>query len=1184
MRCASCGGRNDVDARFCSACGHALVARGDERRVVTVLFADLVGFTHLSETRDPEQVKNLVDRCFERLAQDITAFGGRIDKVIGDALLALFGAPVAHEDDAERAVRAALRMQHTLRTYVDEAGAEIRMRVGVNTGEVLVGALRAGGDYTAMGDVVNTAQRLQSAAEPGTVLVGPATHTATVSAIEYRSAGLLQAKGRDEPVAAHVAVEPLLPPGYRRRRRASAFIGRDAELGLLVHAAELTAARSRAELVVLTGEAGVGKSRLAEEVAGRARRHLDARVLEGRCVPYGEANVWWPVAEAVRQGLDLPADRSGPEVEEAVRRGVAAALGGPDDDAEIARVTRGLLTLLGHETALRGIDPDNARAEVVRAVQRYLGAVARDGLVVLVLSDLHWADEVVLELIGSTLERLARCRLLLVATARGELLDRWSPPLGRHNVTVVNLDPLDAASAGVLLDALAPEPIDDALAQALLDRSGGNPFFLEELLALVGEDVAPRTRPAEQQTVLPDTLRGLVAARLDGLTPSERAVIDNAAVWGRSGPVLALEKMGKDAGDDLTSAMDALDDRELIVVDGDRWRFRSDLIREVAYATLTKADRARRHAGIAGYLEAGAPLDAAGERVVDERTLEVVAFHYAAAAELAADLGAVPGVPADLVDRALQWVERAAARAWDAKLHPAAARLFTQGVALAGGDDRRRCRLLLGQARALGELRELPAARAAVEEATVLAAATGDEALAARALLALGDLEQKAGQASASATTLRAAAEALAACGEDAAHAEALRLRGLSLLMAGAHDAAEASVRDALGAYRRLGDRRGEAWGLQNLAWIAYLHGSVPEALVRLERAEATFAELGDAVGLSWVKGLLAFVRYHLGQHDVAEDLAEEVLIDARQRSDRWGEGMMLLLLAGVRLWSGRAAMAVTPARDALELFRAAGDRLGEAQATGFLARALVLAGEVGPGVELLTEHLDRVPPPGVAVDEHRRIVAIALAGAAAQLGDVRLGRRALAMVDDEDLAPRDIGDVDVLVGRGINLLLAGLPEAAHEVLLVATDPGDGVRPSPYALAARAVSGAAIGAVDDADLTAAAVLEDERATYADRHLAHLAQVLVAVEREEPPGPALTALERNLAGVSDAVTSAVVDVVTATVLDHVGDPAAADVRRRAQMQLEALGVDGTGWAGVVEGVLRRRVAAPPAGTA
>ena len=208
----------------------------------------------------------------------------------------------------------------------------------------------------------------------------------------------------------------------------------------------------------------------------------------------------------------------------------------------------------------------------------------------------------------------------------------------------------------------------------------------------------------------------------------------------------------------------------------------------------------------------------------------------------------------------------------------------------------------------------------------------------------------------------------------------------------------------------------------------------------------------------------------------------------------------------------------------------------------------------------------------------------IALAGAAAQLGDVRLGRRALAMVDDEDLAPRDIGDVDVLVGRGINLLLAGLPEAAHEVLLVATDPGDGVRPSPYALAARAVSGAAIGAVDDADLTAAAVLEDERATYADRHLAHLAQVLVAVEREEPPGPALTALERNLAGVSDAVTSAVVDVVTATVLDHVGDPAAADVRRRAQMQLEALGVDGTGWAGVVEGVLRRRVAAPPAGTA
>ena len=217
MNCPSCGSTAPEGARFCPACGHALVTRQDERRVATVLFADLVGFTRLSESADPEQVKNIVDRTFERLAADVVSYGGQVDKVIGDALVAIFGAPVAHEDDAERAVRAGLRMQERLEQLNRDAGLDLRMRIGINTGEVLVGALRAGGDYTAMGDVVNTASRLQTIAQPGQVVVGPATHAATSRAVRYEPLGSLSVKGREEAVDAWQAVSAIAPPGRPHR-------------------------------------------------------------------------------------------------------------------------------------------------------------------------------------------------------------------------------------------------------------------------------------------------------------------------------------------------------------------------------------------------------------------------------------------------------------------------------------------------------------------------------------------------------------------------------------------------------------------------------------------------------------------------------------------------------------------------------------------------------------------------------------------------------------------------------------------------------------------------------------------------------------------------------------------------------------------------------------------------------
>jgi len=290
--CSSCGTPAPEGARFCGSCGQPLRAGADERRVVTVLFADLVGFTGLSEARDPEELKLLIDGCFETLVRDITNFGGRVDKIVGDAIVALFGAPVAHEDDPERAVRAALRMQETLATRSAELGAPVRMRIGVNTGEVLVGALRAGGDTTVMGDVVNIASRLQTIAAPGQVLVGPTTHAATAGVIAYEPLGAVAVRGREEVVDAWVATAALLQPGARRRRARGPLVGRERELGLADHALASSITHRRAQLIVLLGEAGVGKSRLAAELASLAAERHEALVLEGRCVPYGEANVW----------------------------------------------------------------------------------------------------------------------------------------------------------------------------------------------------------------------------------------------------------------------------------------------------------------------------------------------------------------------------------------------------------------------------------------------------------------------------------------------------------------------------------------------------------------------------------------------------------------------------------------------------------------------------------------------------------------------------------------------------------------------------------------------------------------------------------------------------------------------------------------------------------------------------
>ncbi len=1167
VTCPSCGAAPPDGARFCPSCGQALSARADERRVVTVLFADLVGFTGMAEARDPEQVKVLVDRCFEALVADITSFGGRVDKIVGDAIVALFGAPVAHEDDPERAVRAALRMQETLRVRVPDLDAPVQMRIGINTGEVLVGALRAGGDYTAMGDVVNTASRLQTAAAPGQVLVGAATHAATHDVIQYEPLGRLSVRGRGDAVEAFHATATAAPPGYRDRDTRSPLIGRGGELGLIAHALDGAVERRRASLVTLIGEAGVGKARLADATADLAVERHDALVLRGRCVAYGESNVWWAVAEAVRACIGVGLDHSPTTVHDRVAEALAD-LFVDAEPGEVERVTNGIVHLMGVDGPLRGIDPASAREEVHRSVARFIeGHLARQP-VMLVIADLHWARPPVLDLLASTLDRLAETPFVMVATARPPFPDSWAPSAGRHNTLVVNVDPLDRDGARALLDQLSGGTLDDALADDILDRSGGNPLFLEELVALVtsGGDRTPGLPVGT--SVLPDTLRGLVAARLDGLSRSTRRTLEDAAVYGRTGRVEALVLMavadragnGVLTEEQVRHAVDELVAAEILQVDeSDNYSFRSDLVRDVAYTTLTKAARALRHYGIGEYLETHYTW---GTHVADA-IVDGLAHHYGNAAEAWLDLNGIAGIPADIVDRALTWINEAATRAESANIAPVAERLFDRATCLLPpAPSPRRVAMILGRARARAEMRNITAAHADVEEALYVSEQIDDHVGHANALLVKGTIEEKDGDLDAAVASFEAAEHEFTIAGDRKGNAEALRLRGLTEMFAGNTEGASRAISAALDAFGALGDSRGQAWALQNLAWMSYLSGRPSEADRRIDESLKKFGEIGDTGGLGWALALRGWVRFHQGRWEEAEAISEPILADVASRSDRWAEGMMLLLTASIRLWSGRAVDAIDRAKAALETFRGINDIDREVQSAAILGRAHLATGAVGEGFRTLDLAIEM----GKGLTGSGATLGPTIAAAAAvAIGDPERALRAAALVSLDGLDPSVVGESDRLVALGLALAQMGRIDDALVHLEHAVSPGAEEEPSGYALSALASARALAGDVASVEALCGEVVAADRATYSDKVTALLSCGAVRLGSGDVDG-ATEVFDRAEAiadGTDDKVSQAVVRVARSAAGDAVGVP---DLPRssEASARLAELGIGADGW--------------------
>ena len=617
--CPSCGREAPADAAFCPACGTPLSAERarEERKLVSVLFVDLVGFTSQSDRADPEEVRDLLQGFHARSKQEIERFGGTVEKFIGDAVMAVFGAPIAHGDDAERAVRAGLRVVHAIGDLNRERpDRPLQVRAAVNTGDAIValGSRPEAGEAIALGDVVNTASRLQTSAPPGGLVVGEETYRATRNVIRYRELEPVTAKGKRDPVEAWLALEPIGAPAERPATTAP-LVGRSRELAMLDSIWERAAAELRPHLVTIVGPTGIGKSRMAAEIVSRIEA-TGARSVRGRCLPYGQTG-YRAFTEQVHQVTGIFESDPSSEAREKLETRVRALLG-PDEADEMTRL---LGTLIGVGL---GDEPAEEPHQLFFAARRFVEQVALEQPTVFVFEDIHWADPAQLDLLEYLASHVRDAPATFLALARSELLEvrpGWgSGVLGATTIPLEALSPVDSASiASYLLSGGG----DLSAVERLVEVAEGNPLFIEELAASLLD-----RGPSDE---LPTTVRAAIASRIDALPTDARATILAASVVGKHFWPGVLHSFGDVEGVD--GALDALESRDLIrrepssQVQGEaEFSFKHILIREVAYSTLPRADRKARHAAVARYIE-----DVAGDR---SRNLAwVLAHHWSEAGE-----------------------------------------------------------------------------------------------------------------------------------------------------------------------------------------------------------------------------------------------------------------------------------------------------------------------------------------------------------------------------------------------------------------------------------------------------------------------------------------------------------------------------------------------------------------------
>ena len=740
--CLSCAHKNPDGQKFCGECGTPLGAPArpvaEERKVVTALFCDLVGFTAASESADPEDVDKMLAAYFAMARKQIEAHGGVVEKFIGDAVVGVFGVPAAHEDDPERAVRAGLRIAEDAEDLTSVGGAPLKLRVGINTGEALVhlGITPGSGEGFLAGDAINTASRIQSVAPEMGVGVGLGTYEATAPVFDYTELEPATLKGKSEPVRVFWAKSPRARLGTDlNRTHDSPFIGREIDLALLKGIFDKTVAADSPQLVTVVGEPGLGKSRIVAELG----TYVDSKPelitwRQGRCLPYGEGITFWALGEILKAHAGI-LESDTPQVAQTKLEAVL-----PEGD-ERPWFRQRLLPLLGLEA-----NSTAGREELFTAWRRFLEHVAEQHPTVLVFEDLHWADAAMLAFLESLADRAEGVPLLVIGTARPELFDAHPDyASGMRNATPINLVPLSEEETARLVSALLETTVVPAeLQQPILDRAGGNPLYAEEFVRLLKDKDLLTTNGSSwelrdgEEVPFPDSVHALIAARLDTLTPDRKSMLADAAVVGKVFWAGAIAHMGQRDLTEVTEALRGLSRKELVrqvrrsSIEGeDEYAFLHILSRDVAYAQLPRPSRASRHVAAARWIEFRAP-----ERLED--LADVLAYHYSTALDLTRVAGPLDDA-VDLEASALRFLSLAGERALDLDAVSAFSNL-ERALALAPVGHPEHPRSLARLAEAALETGRLPQAANALEEAIESFRARGDLTATSRAMRTLSQV------------------------------------------------------------------------------------------------------------------------------------------------------------------------------------------------------------------------------------------------------------------------------------------------------------------------------------------------------------------------------------------------------------------------------------------------------------
>jgi class 3 adenylate cyclase/tetratricopeptide (TPR) repeat protein len=978
--CSQCGSELPPDAHFCPVCGAAVGARrGEERKVVTVLFADIVDSTTHADERDPEDVRAALRPQVARMREELERYGGTFEKYIGDAVMAVFGAPTAHEDDPERAVRAALAIRNAL----------TGVRVAVATGEAVVSlaATPGTGEGIATGDVVNTAFRIEEAAAEDTVLVGESTFRATQSSIAYGERRTLEARGKATPVAVYEALRVTSErrPGYEGPPLAP-LVGRREELGIILDTLARAKRDRTVQLLTLVGVPGIGKSRLVWELQ-RAVADEPGLVTwrRGRCLPYGDGVTYWALGEMVKAqaGILETDDTAAAGVK--LRRSVTDLIADRGESSWVEAHLRPLLALEGESSGGR-------REEAFAAWRRYFEAVSEWSLLVLAFEDLHWADDGLLDFIDHVADWSRHLPIVLLCTARPELRDRRSGWGARTNAATILLPPLNAAETGRLVEhLLRQKQVPTELEQAVLERAEGNPLYAEEFVRmLVDRGLLFRSADGWQlrsdDLPVPESVQAIIAARLDALAVSEKSVLRDAAVVGRRfWPRAVAAVCGLEEGA-VQSHLRSLEGKELVrrlgssAVAGDaQYAFHHALVRDVAYAQIPRAERSRKHRLAAEWIESlGRPEDHS----------ETIAHHYLEALDYARQ---IDDEEVGFADRARAALGEAGDRALALNSFVSAERFYAAALDLwHDGDVPLELLFRLGSARfrsagtggevlerALDRLLERGDAERAAEVEVMLGEQTwmqGRRDEGFRHLERAADLLAEAPATRSKAYVLCSLARFLRNDGRDE---EAIRVGREALLMAEQLGLDELCA-NALGTIGVARAETGDLGGVEELerslelasansspeSVRAFLNlGSIQARLGNLPRAFALHAEgrraaerFGDLGGIRWLQAERLYQDYWSGRMADARRHAEEILKEVEAGNPHRMELAARLVRGWLRLADGDVAGAADDASRGLEFARAAGDPQALFPALAFSARATFADGRKGKAAALLAE------------------------------------------------------------------------------------------------------------------------------------------------------------------------------------------------------------------------------------